>query len=131
MAEQTEWANDFRVPLGRRFGRLVPTLVRHGIENLHCTDVLKYLAKATPVVRQRGQIDLRERPEGTRLKFWYGTNSLKMYDKEKIAFRPETTINQPKEFNGLSQDCQGQRRTKLRNGGRCAKEWRTWNVAPR
>jgi len=90
----------FRVPLGRRFGRLVPTLVRHGIENLHCTDVLKYLGKKRPQwCGNEAKIDLRERPEGTRLQFWYGTNSLKMYDKEKDrVFAPETTINQPKEF---------------------------------
>src|SRR4029077_13734690 len=33
--------------------------------------------------------------EGTRLKFWHGTNSIKMYDKEAHALRIETTINQP------------------------------------
>ena len=32
------------------------------------------------------------------MKFWYNTNSLKCYDKEKIALRIETTINQPKEY---------------------------------
>ena len=37
---------------------------------------------------------LRTRADGTRLKFWYNTNSIKFYDKEKIALRIETTINQ-------------------------------------
>ena len=44
------------------------------------------------------KIDLRTRAEGTRLKFWYGSNSLKLYDKEAPranALRLETTINDP------------------------------------
>jgi hypothetical protein len=44
------------------------------------------------------QIDLRARPEGTRLKFWYDSNSLKFYNKEgahqhPIALRLENTVN--------------------------------------
>jgi hypothetical protein len=99
MAEQTEWANDFMFHSAQDLATWYQRWIRHGIENLHCTDVLRYLGKKRPkLCGNQTKIDLRERPEGTRLKFWYGTNSLKMYDKEGIAFRPETTINQPKEF---------------------------------
>ena len=41
---------------------------------------------------------MRTRADGTRLKFWYNTNALKFYDKEKIALRLEATINSPKEY---------------------------------
>jgi hypothetical protein len=43
-------------------------------------------------------IDLRTRPDGTRLKFWYNTNALKFYDKQGVALRLETTINDPSGF---------------------------------
>ena len=64
---------------------------------------MRYLGKEVPdqgYGRLTGEtkIDLRSRPEGTRLKFWYNTNSLKFYDKEKVALRIETTINNPKEY---------------------------------
>ena len=99
IAEQTEWANDFVFHAREHLATWYERWVRHGIENLNCTDVMRYLGKKNPrACAKEAKIELRERPEGTRLKFWYGTNSLKMYDKEGISFRPETTINQPGEF---------------------------------
>lgn len=99
LAEQTEWANDFVFHSPEDLAKWYRRWIRHGIENLNCTDVLRYLGKKNPkACGGEAKIDLRDRAEGTRLKFWYGTNSLKMYDKEAIAFRPETTINQPGEF---------------------------------
>jgi hypothetical protein len=99
LAEQTEWANDFVFHSPDDLAKWYPRWIRHGIENLTCTDVLRYLGKKNPkACIDEAKIELRERAEGTRLKFWYGTNSLKMYDKEGISFRPETTINQPGEF---------------------------------
>lgn len=41
------------------------------------------------------KIDLRTRVEGARLKFWYTSNALKMYDTEGGALRLETTLNDP------------------------------------
>jgi hypothetical protein len=83
MTEQNEWATDlvFRDPA--ELARWYPRWVRHGIERLQCRDVLRYLGKKVP---EHGygsctgevKIDLRERPEGTRLKFWYQTNSIKV-----------------------------------------------------
>jgi hypothetical protein len=98
LGEQTEWANDFVFHSPQDLAKWYPRWIRHGIENLRCTDVLRYLGKKRLKDNDEVKIDLRERAEGTRLKFWYGTNSLKMYDKEARAFRPETTINQPGEF---------------------------------
>jgi hypothetical protein len=103
MTEQSEWATDivFRSPdfLAQWYQRWL----RHGITALSCRDVLHYLGKQVPPhsyggCRHEAKIDLRARPEGTRLKFWYGSNSLKLYDKEAPVagtLRLETTINDP------------------------------------
>src|SRR5262249_16977103 len=104
MTEQAEWATDFVFHSPDQLARWYARWLRHGIERLQCADVLRYLGKKVP---DRGhgsctgevKIDLRTRPEGTRLKFWYQTNSLKIYDKEARAFRIETTINRPQGFH--------------------------------
>src|SRR5262249_38664336 len=61
------------------------------------------------------KIDLRSRPDGTRLKFWYNTNALKCYDKEGLALRIETTINDPSAFAVY--------RTKEGAGPEASKSW--------
>jgi hypothetical protein len=103
MTEQSEWATDivFRSP--DLLAQWYPRWLRHGIETLSCQDVLRYLGKKVPAhgyggCSQEAKIDLRTRSEGTRLKFWYGANSLKIYDKEAHALRIETTVNDPKGF---------------------------------
>ncbi len=121
MAEQTEWATDFVFHSPDALAGWYRRWLRHGIEALGCKDVLRYLGKKVP---DRGygsctgevKIDLRERPEGTRLKFWYGTNSLKVYDKAACAFRIETTINRPEGFQVY--------RTKEGEPADAPKQWR-------
>jgi hypothetical protein len=103
MTEQSEWATDFVFRSPDDLARCYPRWIRHGIETLSCKDVLRYLGKQVPEhgygrCSHEAKIDLRTRTEGTRLKFWYGTNSLKIYDKEAQALRIETTINDPKGF---------------------------------
>jgi hypothetical protein len=103
MTEQSEWATDFVFHKPDDLARCYRRWLRHGIETLQCQDVLRYLGKKVPA-RGYGnnpgevKIELRTRVEGTRLKFWYETNSLKIYDKDALAFRIETTINQPRGF---------------------------------
>jgi hypothetical protein len=103
MTEQSEWASDFVFRSASDLACWYPRWIRHGIATLSCKDVLRYLGKKVPAnglggCTQEAKIDLRTRSEGTRLKFWYGTNSLKIYDKEARALRIETTINDPKGF---------------------------------
>jgi hypothetical protein len=103
MSEQTEWATDFVFRSAADLAAWYPRFLQHGILNLSCKDAMRYLGKKVP---ERGygrlsgeaKIDLRTRPDGTRLKFWYHTNALKFYDKEQIALRIETTINNPSEY---------------------------------
>ncbi|MFN0135749.1 MAG: hypothetical protein ACKVS9_06480 [Phycisphaerae bacterium] len=109
MSEQSEWASDYVFHSPQELAAWYPRWLRHGVQTLQCRDVLRYLGKKLPL-RDDGasggyggctgevKIDLRRRAEGTRLKFWYDTNSLKIYDKEAQSFRIETTINQPRGF---------------------------------
>jgi hypothetical protein len=122
MTEQSEWATDFVFRTPADLAVWYRRWLKHGIETLQCKDVLRYLGKKVP---QRGyggctgevKMDLRDRLEGTRLKFWYNSNSLKIYDKEAKAFRIETTINQPRGFKVF--------RTKEGDDDNAAKAWHT------
>jgi hypothetical protein len=103
MAEQSEWATDYVFRSADDLALWYPRFLRHGILNLSCKDAMRYLGKKVPdegygCLSGEAKIDLRDRADGTRLKFWYNTNALKCYDKEKIALRIETTINSPKEY---------------------------------
>lgn len=117
MTEQSEWAADFVFHSADDLAYWYPRWVRHGILNLQCRDVMQYLGKKQPN-RCAGEVksDMRERAEGTRLKFWYETNSIKIYDKEARAFRIETTINQPQGFKTY--------RTKEGEPADAQKQWR-------
>jgi len=103
MTEQSEWATDFVFHSPDDLALWYPRWIRHGIGTLSCKEVLRYLGKKVPEhsygnFSDEAKIDLRTRSEGTRLKFWYGTNSIKIYDKEKHALRIETTLNDPSSF---------------------------------
>lgn len=103
MTEQSEWATDMVFHSADTLTAWYRRWLMHGVNTLQCKDVLRYLGKKVPRRGYGGctgeaKIDLRERVEGTRLKFWYNTNSIKMYDKQARAFRIETTINQPHGF---------------------------------
>jgi hypothetical protein len=103
MTEQSEWATDFVFRSAVDLALWYPRFIQHGVLNLSCKDVMRYLGKKVPDhgyghLTGETKIDLRTRADGTRLKFWYNTNALKFYDKEKIALRIETTINSPKEY---------------------------------
>jgi hypothetical protein len=41
---------------------------------------------------------LKQRPEGVRLRHSVNANSIKLYDKQSLILRVETTINDPKQF---------------------------------
>jgi hypothetical protein len=103
MTEQSEWATDIVFGSADFLAQWYPRWLRHGMTTLSCRDALQYLGKHVPPqsygsCRDEAKIDLRTRPEGTRLKFWYGSNSIKLYDKEAPlagTLRLETTINDP------------------------------------
>lgn len=98
--EQSEWATDvvFRSPA--ELQALYPRLIHHGITTFSSRDVLRFLQQKVPAEGGlygafAGEVtgDLRQRPEGVRIKHGYGLNGVKMYDKQGQVLRVETTIH--------------------------------------
>jgi hypothetical protein len=103
--QQSEWASDVMFKKPRILAGLYPQLIRHGVETLGSPDVLRFLGKHVPPGRSahgnfHGEVitDLKDRPEGIRIKHAVNGNSIKMYDKQASVCRVETTINNPGEF---------------------------------
>jgi hypothetical protein len=103
--EESEWASDIMFREQAELTGLYGRLIRHGIESLGSSEVLRFLGHK---VRADGQphgnfaldvmSDLVERPEGIRIKHRLGANSLKMYNKQGTVLRVETTLNNMREL---------------------------------
>lgn len=126
-ADETEWASDILFRSPEDLAALYPQLIRYGMEHFTSRDVLRFLGQHVPAQggvnrRFKGEIttDLRERPEGVRIKHRMNHNSLKMYDKQGTVLRIETTINDPrglKTYRTKEGDEQGPKKwRKLRKG---------------
>jgi len=99
-AEQSEWATDVMFRRPGDLARIYPGLIRHGLTAFGSKEVMRFLGRkvyAQGYGRFAGEVvsDLRERPEGLRLKHRINRNSIKMYDKQGSVLRVETTINDP------------------------------------
>ena len=125
-AQQSEWATDVMFKSPGLLASLYPRLIRQGIETMGSRDVLRFLGKRVPQGRNAhpkfvGQVlsDLKDRPEGMRLKHAVNGNSVKMYDKQGSVLRVETTINQTREFKvfrGTESDPDKKEWRKMRKG---------------
>jgi hypothetical protein len=98
--EESEWASDIMFKDQAELSRLYGRLLRHGMESLGSSDVLRFLghkvrADGRPHGNFAGEVlsDLRERAEGIRIKHRVGKNSVKMYNKQGTVLRVETTLN--------------------------------------
>lgn len=98
--EQSEWASDVMFRSPQTLADLYPGLIRHGMQNLGSLDVMRFLGRRVPAHNGRygtfaGEVvsDLKERPEGIRIKHRVNRNSIKMYDKQGSVLRVETTLN--------------------------------------
>ena len=103
--DQSEWATDVMFKNASALARLYPRLIRHGITTLASPDVLRFLGQKLPAHggingNFKGQVltDLKQRPEGLRIKHGINRNTLKMYDKQGSVLRVETTINDASGF---------------------------------
>ena len=125
-AQQSEWATDVMFKSPKLLAGLYPRLIRQGMETLGSRDVLRFLGKKVPDGRNAhpsfvGQVvsDLKERPEGMRVKHAVNGNSVKMYDKQGSVLRVETTLNQTREFKvfrGTEAEPDNKKWQKLRKG---------------
>ena len=99
IAHETEWASDvmFRDPAD--LAAVAAALARHGAATFGSDDVLRFLGrKPSGHVRTEVTTHFKRRPEGVRVRHSVGRNSLKVYDKQGTVLRPETTINDPRDF---------------------------------
>jgi len=92
-AQETEYASDVLFREQAVLDRLFPRLVRHGMIQFNCAEVMRFLGKRLDA-NFTGQVvsDLRQRHEGIRLKHWVNLNSIKLYNSLNVL-RGETTIN--------------------------------------
>jgi hypothetical protein len=101
---QSEWATDVMFRDRKTLRRLYDRLVHQGIIRFQSRDVLRFLGKKVPAEgidgRFHGEVtsDIKQRPEGIRLKHRVGANSIKVYDKQGTILRAEMTMNDPSEF---------------------------------
>jgi hypothetical protein len=103
--DQSEWASDVLFRSAADLAAWYPRWLRHGVESLHSRDVLRFLGRKVPA-RGYGTAcftsevvtDLKERPEGVRLKHRLNNNSIKMYDKQGSVLRVETTLNNARDM---------------------------------
>jgi hypothetical protein len=102
-ADESEWASDVMFKTRQQLSAVFPGLLRHGMQNLSSREVMRFLGRKDPVCGAYGAFkgevisDLKERPEGMRIKHRVNANSIKMYDKGSVL-RVETLINNPRDF---------------------------------
>jgi hypothetical protein len=106
---QSEWATDVAFHKGEDLRRLFPIWLLHAITTFQSSDILRFLGKkltregeVPPQVQAEVTTSLKRRQPGTRIKHWYGENSLKAYDKAYSvvgsALRAEMTMQNPEDF---------------------------------
>ena len=100
--QESEWATDVMFRKPGDLSALYPHLIRHATMHLGSREVMRFLGRRLPAAgriptRFSGEVvsDLRERPEGLRIKHRLNANSIKMYDKQGSVLRIETTLNCP------------------------------------
>jgi hypothetical protein len=100
-AEETEWATDVMFKSPKALASVYPNLLRHGITTFGSSDVLRFLGQPPAVnctTTREILTSFVRRPEGTRVKHSNNSNSIKMYDKQEMVLRVETTINDPRDL---------------------------------
>lgn len=104
-SDETEWATDLMFGSAGELAGVYPKLIRHAMGSMGSTEVMRFLGQKTDArvcgtFKKEVMTDLRERPEGMRIKSRCGNNAVKMYDKQGSVLRVETTITDPAPFKG-------------------------------
>jgi len=102
---QSEWATDILFKSPCALAKIYPALIQHGIRTFGSPDVMRFLGKQLPAhgnVHRKfaGDVvtDLKDRPEGVRIKHRTNRNSIKLYDKQGSVLRVECTLNDTAPF---------------------------------
>jgi hypothetical protein len=127
-AAETEWATDVMFRSPSALARLYPSLIRYGISTFSSPDVMRFLGRQQ--LPQAGGVykrfvgevvsDLKQRPEGVRIKHRMNANSIKMYDKQGSVLRVETTINNARDlrvYRASERDPQGPKKLRQMRKG--------------
>jgi hypothetical protein len=101
----SEYASDVLFRRPQDLARIYPSLVHHALRSFGSGDVMRFLGRkiqsSGAVWPQfKGEIisDLKQRPEGVRVKHSLDGNSIKFYDKQATVLRVETTIPNGDQF---------------------------------
>ena len=101
---QSEVATDILFRDAASLQKVYPALVRHALDHFRSPDVLRFFnRRLTGHFHNEINTDVKQFPEGTRIKHWVEENSIKMYDKSGSVLRIETTLNEPNRFKVLRQ----------------------------
>jgi len=94
---QAEYFTDVMFKDVQNLRAIYPALLNHAINHFSAKDVLRFLQRRI-TIRFDGDLKtvLKHRVEGVCVKHWIDDNSIKMYDKQGVVLRIETTINQPR-----------------------------------
>lgn len=102
---ESEYATDVMFGDQATLAAHFPLWVTHAMRTFASAEVMRFLGRRVSAsgkvpARFEGEVisDVRERPEGIRLKHRVNGNSIKIYDKQGSVLRVETTINKPEEF---------------------------------
>ena len=99
---QSEWATDVMFGKPADLASIYPALVLHGMQNFSSGDVMRFLGhKAHGNFAGEITSDIKDRPEGVRIKHCVKANSIKAYDKAGNVLRVETTLNDPGGFKAF------------------------------
>jgi hypothetical protein len=100
----SEWASDVMFHDRAGLHAVYPKLWRYALTTFDTVAVLRFLGQPVPAsgtvphrCRHEVSSNVKERPEGVRIKHWLNGNSLKMYDKGSVL-RVESLIREPGDF---------------------------------
>lgn len=126
--QESEYATDVMFKSPKPLALIYPALVRHAITSFSSVDVMRFLGHKVAShgklrTNFKGEVisDLKQRPEGIRVKHSLNANSIKMYDKQGSVLRIETTINQTRDFR-VFREAQVGPHTRAKTQGK--KAWR-------
>ena len=94
--DQSEWATDIVFKSKEKLKEIYNIVVKDSITLYSAKDIMRFVGKKLHG-NFKGEITshYKDRPEGIRIKYSVKSNSIKMYDKQGIILRVETTINNP------------------------------------